>query len=185
MNKNLLITFWILTTISITFSAGLIYAVIQQDIRQSANDPQIEIAEDAARELDNGKTAKEFDIKEKIDIAKSLATFTIVYDKEGKPLASSGALASTVPSLPQGVFDVTKAKGQDRVTWQPRSDVRSALVVVPYKEGFVAVGRSLREVEARENNLLIIAMIFWVTGVLVISGLSYLISKKWSTPVSF
>ena len=53
------------------------------------------------------------------------------------------------------------AHGQDRLTWQPESGVRSAVVVQPWRDGYVVVGSSLRLVEERESNALLIAGLAW------------------------
>ena len=42
----------------ITGLSGLIYATVQQNIRQSADDPQIQMAEDTAAQLANGQQAQ-------------------------------------------------------------------------------------------------------------------------------
>ena len=184
-----------LSVITVSFCAGLIYVVVQQDLRQSANDPQIEISEDIASQLSMGKSPDAFDVNDKIDIGKSLATFYIIYDGDMKPLSSSGLLSQAIPKLPKGVFSYTRLYGEDRVTWQPQPDARIALVVVSYTipanigsstspVGFVAVGRSLREVEIRENNLLVMSLILWTISVVLISAIVFLINKKWNTKAS-
>jgi hypothetical protein len=43
-----ILKYWLLIVIIVTGICGLIYGVVQQDIRQGANDPQIQMAEDAA-----------------------------------------------------------------------------------------------------------------------------------------
>lgn len=47
----------------------------------------------------------------------------------GRPVVSSGTLDGKPPTLPRGVFVYTAKAGEDRVTWQPRSGVRQAVVV--------------------------------------------------------
>jgi hypothetical protein len=44
----------------------------------------------------------------------------------------------------------------DRLTWMPEAGVRSAIVVIHYDNGYVLAGRSLRRVEQREDNALLI-----------------------------
>jgi hypothetical protein len=117
----------------LTIIFGTIYTIVQQNYRMSANDPQIQMAEDAANDLSNGVSPQ-----------------TI----SGKP-----------PVLPDGVLDFTRANGEDRVTWQPRNDVRIAAILKHYsgsKPGFVLVGRSLREVEEREYSLMMLVGTGWI-----------------------
>src|SRR6266536_2297586 len=55
-----------------------------------------------------------------------------------------------------GIFDYVKQNGEDRLTWQPQTGIRSAIVVTQFKgttSGFVLAGRSLREVGKREDSL--------------------------------
>jgi hypothetical protein len=62
-------------------------------------------------------------------------------------------------------LDYVRTHGQDRVTWQPEPGVRIAAVVVRYQgaqPGFVLAGRSLREVEVREDNAELIAGVAWI-----------------------
>jgi hypothetical protein len=62
------------------------------------------------------------------------------------------------------------ATGVDVISWQPRGGVRAAIVVVPYEgstaRGTVLVGRSLRAVEVRETNTLLIAGFAWLVALL-------------------
>ena len=168
INKWKLITFlkyWLLIAIIISGLCGIIYVVVQQDIRQSANDPQIQMAEDAAAQLAGGQQVQNVVPAEKVDIATSLAPYIIVFDSTGKPIASSAQLNGQTPTIPSGVFDYVRQNGEDRITWQPQPGVRSAIVVTQFKganSGFVVAGRSLREVEIREDNTLQITLIGWI-----------------------
>ena len=45
---------WLVFALAITVSAGLVYLISQQIIRQSANDPQVQVAEDIAVGLSGG-----------------------------------------------------------------------------------------------------------------------------------
>ncbi|HEV2653458.1 MAG TPA: hypothetical protein VGT82_00795 [Ktedonobacteraceae bacterium] len=152
-----ILKYWLLVAIIITGLCGLSYAAIQQDIRQSANDPQIQLAEDAASKLAGGQPLQLVVPTEKVDIASSLAPYLVVFDANGNPIAASGQLDGQMPSIPNGIFDYVKQNGEDRLTWQPRPGVRSAIVVTQFKgattAGFVLAGRSLREVEIRESNI--------------------------------
>jgi hypothetical protein len=133
-----------------------IYATAQQVLRASANDPQIQMAEDAANQIAAGVIPASIVPSVTVDISKSLATFYIVYDKNGKIIDSSARLSGQTPTLPSGVFDSSKSSGLDKFTWQPASDARLATVVVPVsggKDGYVLVGRSLKQVEIRENHI--------------------------------
>ena len=59
------------------------------------------------------------------------------------------------------------------MTWEPRAGVRIASVTVPWHGGTVLGGRSLREVERQEDNILLVAAAAWLLmlGVLAVTAL--------------
>jgi hypothetical protein len=156
--KNIL-GLWLPMAVVITLLLGMAYLVAQQVLRMNANDPQIQIAEDAAAALTNGQPIESVVPTTKVDIATSIAPFVVVFDDSGKAIASSGLLHNQMPALPPGVFDYVRQRGEDRITWQPEVGVRSAAVITRItgqKPGFVMAGRSLRESEARSDQLLLL-----------------------------
>lgn len=166
-----LFLFWLPFAIASTVLCGLIYLSVQQNFRMSANDPQIQVAEDIATGFQTGVTSPQaFVSPYKIDIAKSLGTFVIIFDKNRNVVASNAQLDGQTPSLPKGVFDYVDKKGENRFTWQPKFGVRSAVVVVSYKDqkeqGYILVGRSIREVELREENLTKMVFVFWLVSLI-------------------
>lgn len=179
---------WIPLAVGLILISGLVYVSVQQNYRQSLNDPQIQMAEDAAAALANGEQPQALIPQLKVDMAKSLAPYLIIFDEKGQPVASSVQLDGKTPVVPAGVFDYTKNKGEDRISWEPRKGVRSAAVIVYHNgvsSGFVLAGRSMREVEIREDALsqmtaivLIISLLatLVVTVILVLIGSNY--SKK-------
>ena len=169
-NVKAILQHWLLVVIVVTGFMGILYTVVQQDIRQSANDPQIQMAEDAAAKLAGGQPVQSIVPAEKVDIAKSLAPYLIVFDANGNLIASSALLDGQTPTIPSGVFDSARQMGEDRITWQPQTSVRSAIVVTQFKgstSGFVVAGRSLREVEKREDGVLQILIAGWVVMMLI------------------
>ena len=156
---------WIPIAIGITLLAVLVYTAAQQVLRHSANDPQIQVAEDAASLLSGCQPPHEVVPANTVNIARSLALYTIVFDETGQPVATSAVLNGRTPTPPAGVFDYVRQHGEERFSWQPAVGVRSAAVMVHYagatRSGFVLAGRSLREVERREGQLLILVCLFW------------------------
>jgi hypothetical protein len=156
---------WIPLAVTITALSGLIYLTIQQDIRIGANDPQIQISEDVSRQISTGENPLDFIPPIKVEISKSLANYIIIFDDKGKIIGSSAVLDNKEPTIPQGVFSQTKSLGETRFTWQPRAGVRSAVVVTYYKgptNGYVLVGRSMREIEKRIDNMELIVILAWI-----------------------
>ncbi len=177
---------WIPFAAVITFACLLGYVLVQQDLRQTANDPQTQVAADVASDLSQGAPAQEIvPPGQTIDMSSSLDPFVIIYDASGTPLASSAALeGEEPPALPAGVFVYVAGHGEDNFTWQPAPGVRSAVVVESWENngegnpelgiptstpasGFVLAGRSLFEIEMREDSVLHIAELAWLLGVIV------------------
>jgi hypothetical protein len=139
-------------------AAGLVYAAVQHVQRTDANDPQIEMAEDAAMALDAGAAPASMVGTSRIDLARSLAPFLAVYDGAGTVLATNGTLDGRAPVPPPGLLESARASGRDVITWQPRPGMRIAIAVLPWPGGTVLAGRSLRLVEQRESDSLLLAV---------------------------
>jgi len=167
--------------LAITLICGLFYIALQQNYRINGNDPQIQIAEDIATQLNKGAPPLYYIPNIKIDILESLGTFISVYNENGKILGSSALLNGKIPEIPQGVFATTRLKGETRFTWAPQTNTRIALVVVHYKQakgGFVAIGRSLKEIEIRIDNLTKTILGGWILTLMTIFSSLYLLQKK-------
>ncbi len=190
MNFKKILTFLCVIAV-LTVIFGTIYAVAQQDLRQSANDPQIQLAEDGAAALAAGGVPASLMPADRhvIDVSQSLAPFIMVFDNGGKVLESSMKAGNTLPVPPAGVFDYVRAHGEDHVTWQTASGLRFAAVIVPFaavapaggviSSGFVLAARSLREVENREANTELIAGSAWALCMIIISvGFAYAYLSK-------
>ncbi len=158
---------WLKIVLVITAFCGLTYVTVQQNYRQSANDPQIQMAEDLAARLSAGQSADSVIDKNTIDIGKSLAPFVIIFNDQGKSATASGRINGEIPTIPSGVFRYMRRHGEDRFTWETKEGIRSAVVVTSFKNnnqsGFVLAGRSLREVERREKQLTLHVTFVWLT----------------------
>src|SRR3954452_5204142 len=158
------IAFFLPVAVLATLASGLVYLGIQQDLRGDANDPQRQLAEDAARALDAGAqpAAVIGSTGDKVDVARSLARFVVVFDGAGSVLATAGELEGGDPVPPRGVLDAAQTDRPNVVTWQPRSGVRLATVNVRWQGGTVLAGRSLRDVERREDEALRLVAVAWL-----------------------
>jgi hypothetical protein len=164
----------LLLVIVITGLCGLVQVAVQQQYRLSANDPQVQLAQDAARLLAGGVAASAIvPPHAAVDIAESLSPWVVIYDIQGAPIASSGLLHNVVPQVPSGVFTYVSSHREDRITWEPEPGVRQAVVAVAAKDkGFVVAGRNLREVESRETGLSTMVLAVWavLVGLVFIFG---------------
>jgi hypothetical protein len=175
-------TLWLPLVVATTGIFSFAYLATQQNYRQSLNDPQIQMAEDAAVSLAANYIPANVVVRgvSLVDMTTSLASWTVVYDASGVPLESSGVLDGASPRLPAELFDTSTwnsgktfsapTGSETRVTWQPRDGVRQAVVLVsfhtPQGVGYVAVGRSMRVVEDRIINLTHLAVVAWGVTIL-------------------
>ena len=153
--KRLHIVFfhWLPLAAVIVGVCGMFYLSTQYFFRTALNDPQIQFTEDGARALKAGVPPSDIVPRYIFDAGESLSPFIAVFDADGNSLESSAYIDGKPLKLPAGVFQVAKAVGENRVTWQPNSTMRIALVVrrVEDERGyFVVAGRNMREGEARE-----------------------------------
>lgn len=165
---------WVYSAIAVTGVCSLVYVAGQQNYRQNANDPQVQIAEDGGAKLEAGDVPASL-VNRNVpleDLQTSLLPWVVVYDSSGLALESSAQFNGAPPQLPKGVFDVdAKAQfddpvwkgGEYRVTWQPQPGVRQAVVLVQTsdKKYFVASGRSLKEAELRVGQLGALVLAAW------------------------
>ena len=148
----------------VTVVTGLIYVAVQQNYRSGANDPQLQIARDINDRLRRGSSIQKY-LQDSVNLNSDLAVFTTLYDGRAMPVQSSGFLDGKIPRLPSGVFDFARTNGEERVTWQPRPGIRMATVVLHAglpSIAFIVVGRSLQEIEVREQSLRISVVTCWV-----------------------
>jgi len=168
-------------SVTIATLVCLILAVaLQQELRQAADDPQHQLAEDAVGALQTGASPSAVVGAGSVDVAASLAPFVTVFDTGGLVIATSGQLDGAASHPPAGVLDTARTSGFDRVTWQPRAGVRVALVVLPWTGGTVLAGRSLRRVEQEESAIEGIVALGWL-GTLAVVGVAALVSA-WLWP---
>ena len=163
------------------------YAGIQQNYRQSLNDPQIQIAEDLAVQgeqngLDvsmlNGliSTMMTGHSSTTVDIARDLAPWSGLYDVDDAgnvgTITTQGFLNDEPVFPPAGAFEAAKNnRGKDttrpyenRVTWQASDGTRQAIVIVyvPQLNVYAVAGRNMREVENRIGNLGTMFLLGWL-----------------------
>ena len=168
---------WILAPALLVVIFGTIYVTVQQSQRSAANYPQIQLAEDSAAGLNAGGQPTTL-VRGQVNMAASLAPFTIIYDKQGNVVAGSGYLDHQVAKVPLGVLQAAKTKTYNAVTWQPQAGVRIASVSVAAKGYYVLSGRSLKEVEKNESQSLQLTLIGGLLSVALLGAMLYTSSIK-------
>jgi hypothetical protein len=172
ISKNLkeVIVIWLPLMVTITLICGLVYLISQQTIRLSANNQQVEIAKDYANLLTNGIDVQNLLPKRKIDLANNLNTFVIIFNDKGNVLFSSAILDNQTPTPPISVLDNVRSIGETRITWQPKINVRSAIVIDRFEglhPGFILVGKSLKETESLEDKILNLTALAWISTIFI------------------
>jgi hypothetical protein len=176
---------WFPLAVSITLFCGISYLVGQQVYRQSANDPQIQMAENAALALASGAAPEDIVSTDTVDMATSLSPYLIIFDESGAPVASSVILDGKTPTPPNGVLNYARSHRQNRITWQPRPGVRHAAIICYFngrQSGFVLAARSMREVEIRIGKLFLGIVIGWL--ITLVASLVTIIAVEYITAIS-
>lgn len=147
---------WMVLALGLTLAIGAAYLFVQQDLRLSADDPQVAMSRHAAAELLSGQSPSSVVSSGAIDPRTDPSTFLIVTDERRGVLAASMMLGQSTPVPPRGALMYASEHAENRVTWQPARGVRIAAVIVPWRRaedkrvaGWVIAGRSLEVVEGR------------------------------------
>lgn len=173
--------FYILTVFLVSLFSGLVFIATQQSLRLSANDPQIQIAQDILNSLSQGADPKQLS-PTTVDMASATSAFVIIYDNNQKAVGTTVELDKKTPVPPSKSFDKTKSNNESRFTWEPKKGLRQAAVMVKYKDGYVLVGKSLGEIENRINVILRIVGVAWVVGIAA-TTLAFLFTRPRSLAV--
>ncbi len=178
--------------IVLTILCGLVYVVTQQQLRQGANDPQIELVRNMELELQPGThIPADYNTTDIVDVRHSLSTFVMIFDQDGQVLASTGKLDDDTLVVPTDLLAYMNEHWDEHaVTLQPTPKVRLAAVfktVTLNKPGLqtvtVMAARSLQEVEKREQQVVLLVTTAWGVGMILIIGWSalrvYLKRRGW------
>ena len=172
---------WLPIAVAVTALSALTYLAVQQSYRNGLDDPQVQLAQDGAARLDAGAPPDSLVTSPTIEARDSLAPFVAVFGADDALLATGATIAAMPPRPPAGVLAAARSAGRDRVTWQPRPDVRIATVSFAAKDGRVVLaGRNMREVEARVDDLTKITALAWVATLVAL--LVAVLGVEWFGP---
>jgi hypothetical protein len=164
------IAIWLPIAAALTGVSGLVYLVAQQSQRLGADEVPLALAQHTAVLLDIGTSPSAAVPADRVELTRSLDPFVLVFDNGGRLLASSATLHGQVPDYPIGVFDTARARGEDRVTWQPEVGVREATVATSWSGGFVVAGRSLGATEQLIDKLGLLVVAGWLATLAVVAA---------------
>jgi Na+-translocating ferredoxin:NAD+ oxidoreductase RnfG subunit len=165
-NFRTVIIFLLLVAL-ITVIFGTIYATVKQTYRNNANDPQVEVVDQVASLIEQDIPLDAIlGGSDQVDMSKSLGLFVMIFDKDKKLISASAQLDGQTPTPPDNTFERAKQDGENRFTWEPKDGVRIAAVLKAVDDkGYVLAGRSLREVENRQQDLIRIILISWIVAI--------------------
>jgi hypothetical protein len=158
---------WIPLAVGVTVLSLLGMGIAQQVIRTGADDPQVQMSDDAATMLNAGAPPDTVIPARVVDIGQSLVPYLMVFDRSGQLVASSAQLHRQAPAFPESVFGSVTGGRADKITWQPEAGVRSAVVVQRWNGGYVVAGRSMRRDEERISGLEQLAVAGWLVALAV------------------
>jgi hypothetical protein len=142
--------------------AGM-YLTAQNIERSGADDAGQRLASQVASSQDPAADVP------RVDLAKSLAPFFVVYDVAGNPTSGSGYLDGVLASVPKGVITTAVAQGSDRVSWQPRVGLRFAVIAIADGDRVVLAGQSLKPSEDRIARLGLLLLLGWAGSIVVLA----------------
>lgn len=180
LNNYKTVTTFVVLAALVSVIFGTVHVAVQGSYRANANDPQVEVTGQVTDVINQNVPLDAIvSDAEQIDMSKSLSLFVMIFDNDKKLAGASAVLDGQPPVPPAGTFDVAKSKGQDRFTWEPKKGVRVA-AVLKYVDGkgYVLAGRSLKEIEMREQDLMKLIATGWAISVLLVLILSLLIKPR-------
>jgi hypothetical protein len=145
----------------------------QQTLRMLANEPQEYVARNAATLVTSSGNLPRGGFNTALPIETDPAPYLIFYDATGTPVGGTGVLKSGPPTLPAGVLDTARAKGVNRITWEPTPGARQALVIVPVAQGYVVAGRSLAYNELQQAALTKRTELGWLATMVASLAVAY------------
>ena len=183
MNKYLFISKnWLGYAAVLTLLCLLVYGAVQQSFRQSANDLQFQLAQDAVNAINRGADPKLLTGTQRLDLAFTLSPYVLIYDVNGNPVSNNITLHGQIPKPPAGALNDARNNGINSVTWQPDAGIRQATVMMAAKRGYLVVaGRSLQNTEGHISRLGTMVFLGWIASMiamLVVVILQELMTSK-------
>ena len=169
MNRYLLISKnWVGYAAAVTLLCFLVYIIAQQNFRQSANDPQFQLAQDAVNSINKGADPRSLTGTQQLDLASTLSPYVLIYDGNGNAFGNNITLDGQIPKPPAGALSEARNNGINSVTWQPRPGVREATVMMGTHKGYVVVaGRSLQTTEDHIARLGAQVLLGWIASLII------------------
>jgi hypothetical protein len=148
-NRRRYFFIWIFSVFIFGLPIMTSYVFVQQEARSAIEIPLIQVAQSVKVDLQTGLDPATILKARAIDIFISQMPFITLYSLDKKVIGSSESLDGMTLTLPSGVLDNARARGEARITWQPKPGLRFASITEYMPTfGYITVAESLREVEA-------------------------------------
>jgi signal transduction histidine kinase len=114
--------------------------------------------------------------------------FVIVLDRDGKLLASTGAVDGVVPALPAAMLDAAESAGRARGTIDAAPNVPIRVHVRTWtragtEQGYVAAAQTTRRVQQEQAGLFVVVLIYAVLGFCAAAGAIWLVTGSALRPL--
>jgi len=171
---------WIALMMAGMFAVGIAYTATQQNIRLSADETAVALAQETLIKIQNGEN---INIVEKTDASRSLYPFVMIYDNDRKLIASSAQLNGKAIEYPISVLDWVDKDGEHRISWAPQQGLRFASVGIKYDDGYIVAAVSLKEKERLVSTIgtvMLVLFIVYVVGSTIVLWIIDIVQKKWA-----
>jgi hypothetical protein len=158
-------TGWVAAAVIITVVFATMYLTLQQIGRQAVNIGPAAAAAAQVQQIDLDPSTRP-----RLELTKDSGTFVVVYGDDNKAIFTTVTLHGTVPNLPVGVLDTTRAAGTEAVTWQPKPSLRMAVVTREAAGKVVVAGQSLTPVESSDKRTQLVLTAGWLTSIVVLAA---------------
>jgi hypothetical protein len=173
---------WLGYATLVTLFCCMGYLVGQQGFRQSADDPQYQLVQDAVNAINKGADPYSLGTSPR-ELAETLSPYLIIYDKAGNMVVNGARLYGKPLEVPKAVLNYIQLNGDDHATWQPLPGIRQAMVGMRAKNGNVVIaGRSLRKIEEHIAILGQQMALGWAISMvvmLVVAVLQHIMVRRW------
>jgi hypothetical protein len=175
------VKYFLAFSLFITVTVVFICAVAQNILRSIANDPQIQLAEDASYLLGHSAPMGPIVPEASVELLRNLGPFIQVYDEKGSLLDGNALLNGISPKISKNDLLYAKKHRENRITWQPEAGTRIATIIFHYEgqnPGYVVSGRSLRETENKIGNIGKLCFFFWFGMISLLGGFFFFTRRK-------
>ncbi|RXH58769.1 hypothetical protein [Granulicella sibirica] len=165
-----------------TFLLLVASVTFQNVLRIGADRQPQRLTSSVRRQIAQGSSGTDFLGGLKMELSskawlESSTPFAVVYDSSGAAVTGNATLRGLLPQPPSGIFAQIRAKGTDKVTWQPAADLRIALVGQRLPDGgYVLAGQSLIVSEKREIEFHRLLIWMWVA---MLAGVALSLAFGW------